>query len=83
MPHTVVLVRQVQVAIGALPGEDDHADDAAGAAVPLDGLAQGTLDEGHGVRLLHTLLPVRVAVAVDVGRPGTADRVRLLVQRAA
>ena len=83
MPHTVVLVRQVQVAIGALPGEDDHADDAAGAAVPLDGLAQGALDEVHRVLLRHALLPVRVAVPVDVRRPRAADRVRLLVQRAA
>jgi hypothetical protein len=70
------------VAVGALPGEDDHADDAAGAAIPLDGLLQGALDEVDGLLLGHALLPVRVAVTVDVRRPRAADGVRLLVQRA-
>ncbi len=83
MPDRVLLVGKVQVPVGALLCQDHHADDAAGAAVPLDGLPQGALDEVDGLLLLHALLPIRVTVAVDVGRARAADRVRLLVQGAA
>lgn len=83
VPHLIVLVGQIQVPIGALLGEDDHADNTARAAVPLDGLAQGALDKIDGLVFLHILLPISIAVAVDVGRAGAADRIRLLVQRAA
>lgn len=69
--------------VGPLGREHHHPDDAAGAAVPLDGLPQCALDKLDRLRLLHALPPVRVTVAVDVSRPGAADGVRLLVERAA
>lgn len=65
--------------VGALLGEDDHADDTTRAAVPLDSLGQRTLHEVDGVGLLHALFPVRITVSVDVRRTGPADGVGLLV----
>lgn len=79
----VVGVREVQVPVGPLLREHHHADDAARAAVPLDRLLQRALDKVDRLGLLHAFPPVRVAVAVDVRRPGPANGVRLLVQRAA
>ena len=60
-----------------------HADDPSRAAVPLDGLLESALDKGDPLLFRHVLLPVRVTVAVYVGRARAADRVRLLVERAA
>lgn len=79
----VLLVGQVQMSFGTLLGHHHHADDTTRATIPLDGLLQGALDKLDGVLLLHALFPVVVAVAVDVGRSGTADGVGLLVQRTA
>lgn len=75
----VALIREVQMPVGALGRQHDHANDAAGATVPLDGLRQRALDKLDGVRLLHSLSPVRVTVSVDVGRTRTANRICLLV----
>lgn len=83
MPDLVVFVWEIQVPIRPLGRQHHHAYHAARAAVPLDGLAQRRLHKLHGIGLLHALLPVRVAEAVDVRRARAADRVRLLVQRAA
>lgn len=66
--------------VGALGRQYHHADDATRAAVPPDGLLERLLDEGDRLVLVHALLPVRVAVSVDVGRAGAADRVGLLVE---
>lgn len=63
----VAIVRQVEMSLCALCGEDDHADHTAGTAVPLDGLSQRALDKVDALLLGHALLPVCVAVAVDVG----------------
>jgi hypothetical protein len=70
------------VPVSPLRRQHNHADDAAGAAVPLYRLGQRALDKRHGLGLLHALLPVRVAVSVDVGRPGAANGVGLLVEGA-
>lgn len=82
VPHLVLAIWQVQVPIRTLGREHNHADDTTRATVPPDSLLQRALDKVHRLRFLHTLLPVVVAVTVDVCRTGPADRVRTLVQRA-
>lgn len=80
MPHLITRVRQVQVPIRPLGRQHHHANDTARAAIPPDSLLQRILDEVNCLLLLHTLLPVRVAVAIDVGGARTSDRVGLFVQ---
>jgi hypothetical protein len=79
----ISIIRQVQMPDCALPRQHDHPDDTARATVPLDGLLQRLLDELDALVLAHVVLPVRIAEAVDVRRSGSADRIGLLVQRAA
>jgi hypothetical protein len=78
----VVLVWQVQVSLCTSSCKNNHTDHTTRTAVPLDGLRQRTLDELDALLFSHLLPPVCVAVSVDVCRPRTADRVRLLVQGA-
>lgn len=75
----VVVVWQVQMSVCAVLGQDNHTNDAAGAAVPSDGLTETHLDEVNCVLLLHVLLPVLLAQTVDVCRSRTSNGVRLLV----
>ena len=60
-----------------------HAYNTTRAAIPSDSLLQRLLDEADCLLLVHTLPPVCVAVAVDVGGAGTANGVGLFVQRTA
>jgi hypothetical protein len=62
--------------------QHDHTDDTARASIPLDSFLQSALDEVDRIFLLHTLLPVGIAVTVNVCRTRTADGICLLVQRA-
>ena len=78
----VVLVGQIQVSLCSLPRQHHHANDAARAAVPLDGLGQRSLDKSDALLLIHALAPVGIAVSVNVRRARAADGIRLLVQRA-
>lgn len=64
--HLVLAIRQVQVPVRTLGREHHHANDTTRAAVPPDRLLERTLDKVHSLCLLHALLPVIVAVAVDV-----------------
>lgn len=63
-------------------GQNHKPDHAAATAVPLDGLAQGALDELDALGFGHAVFPVGVTVAVDVGAAGASDGVGLLVERA-
>lgn len=83
MPYLIARVRQVQVPIRSLGRQYHHAYNTTRAAIPPDGLLQRVLDEVYCLLLLHALLPVCVAVTVDVGGTGAANRVGLFVQRAA
>lgn len=76
----VVLVWQIQMSLRACGREHYHTNHTTRASVPLDGLRERTLDKLDALIFCHVLLPVCVTVSVDVCRPGTADRVRLLVQ---
>lgn len=64
----VVGVRQVQVPHSTLFGQHHHTDDTTGAAIPLDGLLQGTAHKVDTLCLRHVLFPVRIGITVDVGR---------------
>jgi hypothetical protein len=79
----VILVGEKDLPLWTSLGEHDHADDTTRAAVPLDSLRQGALHKRDSFTLIHSVLPVRVAVSVDVGGSRAADGVRLLVQRTA
>lgn len=68
MPHGVVGIREIQVSVRAVLGEDDHTNDTTRATVPLDGLPQGSLDEVDCIILLHALSPVGITVTIDVSR---------------
>jgi hypothetical protein len=81
MPHSVVGVREVQVSVCSFLGENNHTNNTTGAAIPLDGLPQSSLDEVDRIVLLHALSPVGVTVAVDVSRSGSTNGIRLLVER--
>lgn len=69
--------------VRTLRRQDHHANDTAGAAIPPNSLLERPFDEINCLLLLHTLLPICVAVAVNVGRSGSSNRIGLLVQRAA
>ena len=62
----VVLVWEVQVALCAIGRQHHHTDYTTRASVPLDGLSERALDELDALLLCHALLPVGVAVSVDV-----------------
>lgn len=66
---------------GTLGRQHHQPDDTARAAIPFDGLLQGAPDKADPFLLRHVLLPVVIAVAVDVGRAGPANGVCLLVER--
>lgn len=66
MPDLVIRVGEIQVPVGALGRQHHHANHASRAAIPLDSLPESPLDEGDRLLLVHALLPVRVAEAVDV-----------------
>lgn len=83
MPHLITRVRQVQVSIRTLSRQYHHADHTARAAIPPNSLLQRFLDKVHCLLLLHALSPVGVTVTVDIGGTGTADGIRLFVQRPA
>lgn len=80
VPHLVLAIRQVQVPVRTLGREDHHANDTTRAAVPPDRLLERALDELHRLRFFHALLPVVIAVTIDICRSGPADRVGALVQ---
>lgn len=81
MPHSVVGVREIQVSVRSLLSENNHTNDTTGAAIPLDSLSQGSLDEVDSIVLLHALSPVGITVTVDISRSRTTNGVRLLVKR--
>lgn len=67
---------------GAGVGQNHKPNHAAATAVPLYGFAQCALDELDALGFGHTVFPVGVAVAVDVGAARAANGVGLLVKRA-
>lgn len=54
------------MSLSSLGCQDYHSDDSSRTAIPFDCFSQGTFDESDRLVLTHALLPVIVAVAVDV-----------------
>lgn len=75
----VLCIWEIQMSVRTLRRQNHHADHTTRATIPLDCLSQSTLDEADGLFLVHSFLPVGIAVSVDVGRTGSSNGIRLLV----
>ncbi len=62
--------------------ENHESDNPATASIPLDGLPQCPFHKRNPLGLGHVLLPVGVAVAIDVGASGPTNGVGLLMKGA-
>lgn len=76
----VVAIREVQMAHSTFGRENNHSDNASGAAVPFDSFSKRAFDERNALPFCHAVFPIGIRVAVDVCRTTATNGKVLLVE---